>query len=339
MRPLTNRPLIGIIANPTSKENREQLIAELGEPKNGFLNPLKFTFQDFEGEVVPLDIQPNDILEKSGFEKGKKAMFNAVKYLVDHGAKVICFTASTKRLPGKFGRDIKKIYPDIIFTIGDNTTMISFISIMNHFLNKLDKKNDLVVCLGAGFLGEQSVNIFLEQGFKKIVLLTEQKVDFLADEVRVIRSLEELPNNIKFLAGCSHKYQINPETFKHLFTKEATILDVCVPPVVNFDVYQALPTGVTRYNTGDFYLEDVNYQFNPKLLEFPGPHFWYGCFTEAVMLNLAYFAGENLREYKLFEINQRNKTFLEKLLREQEDKILVPLINFFDPDNWGTIPF
>lgn len=330
-------PLIGIIANSTSLVNRQDLVEELGEPHNGFFNSLKFKFKDMLGEIVPLDIQPNDILEKTGFETGKKAMFYAVKYLVEAGAKVICFTASTKRLPGKLGQEIKKLYPEIIFTIGDNSTMISFIALMNHFLSKLDKENDAVACLGAGFLGEQAVGTFLKHGFKKVTLLSEQRVDCFPPGISVINSLENLPRDLKFLAGCSHKYQINPKTFSTLFAELAVIVDVCVPPVVNFDVYKALPLGVSRYDAGDFYLRDVKYQFKPSILRFPEPHFWYGCFTEAVMLNMAYQDGCKLSNYNFFEINSQNKELINGYLKKED--VLVPVINFFNPIGQGTIPF
>lgn len=330
-------PLIGIIANSTTLQNREDLVKELGEPHNGFFNSLKFNFQDMSGEIVPLDIQPNDILRKSSFIAAKLAMFEAINYLVTKGSKIICFTASTKRLMGEFGQDIKNVYPNIIFTIGDNSTMISFKALLDHFLSDLDKENDSVACLGAGFLGEQAVGTFLHHGFKRIVLLSEQKIDHFPSEVLVVNSLEKLPGNLKFLSGCSHKYQINPDHFKSLFTESATIVDVCVPPVINFDVYKVLPKKVRRFDAGDFYLLDVNYKFRPEVLKFPEAHFWYGCFTEAIMLNLAYRDGHQLDNYNFFEINDQNKNLINGYLKKQQ--VSVPLINFFNPINQGTIPF
>lgn len=337
MKKIINQPLIGIIANTTSLNNRFDLVQELGEPHNGFFNSLKFNFQNMIGEIVPLDIQPNSILEKTGFKIARQAMFRAVKYLVDRGAKIICFTASTKRLAGKFGQEVKKMYPEIIFTIGDNSTMISFTALMNYFLSDLDKEKDVVVCLGAGFLGEQAVRTFIKHGFKKIVLLSEQKIDYFPPEVSVIDCLTKLPNNLKFLAGCSHKYEIDPQSFKNLFANSATIVDVCVPPVVNLEVYKALPKEVKRYDAGDFYLSDINYEFKPEILKFPGPHFWYGCFTEAVMLNLAYQDGYSFLNDNFFEINSKNRILLDAYLRREQ--VLVPLINFFNPKIRSTIPF
>lgn len=337
MRTLTTLPLMGIIANPTSLENRKDLIEELGEPHDGFLNSLKFTYKEFEGEVVPLDIQPNEILTVAGFEKGKKAMFKAVEYLVGRGAKIICFTASTKRLPGKFGQDVKKLYPDIIFTIGDNATMISFVAILDHFLATLNKQNDVVACVGAGFLGNQAIKEFLRHEFQNIILLSEQKLDCFPKEVVIVNSLEKLPNNIKLLAACSHKYELDPEAFKNLFAASATIVDVCVPPLVKLNTYQVLPRDVKRYDAGDFFLPSIEYAFEPKVLNFPEAGFWYGCFTELVMLNLALRDGHDLSCYNFFAINLQNDTLLKTYLRKE--RVYIPFINFYNMSNTRSIRF
>lgn len=321
------KPLIGIIANSTSPQNREELRKELGEPENGFFSSLKFTYRDLEGEIVPLDIQPNEILQTAGFHKAKTAAFKAVDYLVSRGAKVICFTASTKRLPGKFGKAIKKLYPDIIFTIGDNTTMISFDFILERFLAQLDKENDHVACVGAGFIGEQAINSFIKLGFKNISLVSEY-LKGLPDAVKIVDSLEKLPKNIVLMASCSHKYQPDVNSFKHLFAQHAVIIEVSVPPMVDSEIYQSLAASVLRFDAGDFYLNKVDYAFSPKILNFPEKAFWYGCFTEAVMLTLAHLDGHKLQDYNFFKINQANKDLLALYLIKEN--AYVPLINFFE---------
>lgn len=337
MRTLTTLPLMGIIANPTSLENRADLIKELGEPHDGYLNPLKFSFKEFAGEIVPLDIQPNEILSVAGFEKGKKAMFKAVEYLVGRGAKIICFTASTKRLSGKFGQEVKKLYPDVIFTIGDNATMISFVAILDHFLTTMNQEKDIVVCVGAGFLGNQAIKEFLRHEFKNIILLSEQKINCFPEGITVVNSLEKLPGNIKLLAACSHKYELDPPVFKKLFAPSAVIVDVCVPPLVKLNTYQVLPKDVRRYDAGDFFLPSIEYSFEPKILNFPEAGFWYGCFTELVMLNLALRDGYDLSAYNFFEINQKNYDLLKIYLKRE--RVYIPFINFYNMSATYSIRF
>ncbi len=329
-------PLVGIIANCVSLKNRLDLVKELGEPHNGFFNPLKFKFNDISGEIVSLDMQPNEMLEKSGFEKARQSMLRAVKYLVEQGVKIICFTASTKRLSGKFGQEVKSLYPDMIFTIGDNATMISFSALLNYFLFELDKENDVVACVGAGFLGEQAVGCFLNHGFKNIFLLSEQKINYLPAAVTIVNSFEKLPGNIKLLSACSHKYQLNPVSFANLFAKPAVIIDVCVPAMVNKATYKALPPLVQRFDAGDFYLPDIKYDFDDIVLNFPGPGYWYGCFTEAVILALALLDGHDLKIFNFFEVSQKNKTLIQSYLKKQ--LVSVPMVNFFSATKMYALP-
>lgn len=324
-------PAIGIIANSTSWPNRALLVKELGESSDGFFPPLKFTFKEMKGEIIPLDIQPNEVLTVLGMRKGKKALYNAVKYLAGRGVKVIMFTASTKRLPGRCGAEIKKMYPDITFSIGDNATMVSYLAILDHFLmsEKFDKENDEIVCMGAGFLGLKSIEHILANGCKKITIVSEQKL-CLPSQVKVIECLEKLPKNIKMFLSCSHKYQINPLFLRDILNPEAILIDVAVPPGINYDTFISLPKTISRYDAGDFYLVDIHYEFPPEILSFPTVGFWYGCFTEGVDLAIARTDGKDLKSHNFFEINQENYNLINAYLHQE--KVSVPLINFFLPE-------
>lgn len=327
MRNGTLKPLIGIIANSTSLKNREALIKELGEPEDGFFDPLRFKYKDLEGEIVPLDIQPNEILQSAGFNKAKKAMLKAVEYLVRRGAKVICFTASTKRLPGKSGKEIKKLYPNQIFSIGDNATIISFKFILEHFLAVLDKEKDHVACVGAGFIGDQAISIFLNHGFKNISVVSEYSND-LPPPIKVVERIEDLPQDIKLMTACTHKYQPDLKSFKDLFAPFAKIIDVSVPPMISLELYQSLHLGNQRFDAGDFFLDGISYDFPPGILSFPEEGFWYGCFAETVMLTLAHLDGYRLNSYDFFSINEKSQKLINAYLKKE--KAQIPFINFFD---------
>lgn len=331
--------MIGIIANSTSLDNRKDLIAELGEPCDGFFSPLKFSFKELQGEIIALDIQPNEILEKAGMAKAKEALFKAVEYLSQRGVKVICFTASTKRLPGKTGSEIKKLYPDITFSIGDSATMVSYLALLDHYLlpGHIDRARNEIVCLGAGFLGVKSIEHLLRRGCKRVTLISEQGENGFPKDIRVIDSLDKMPKGIKLFLSCSHKYEIDPESFRKFLNPQAVILDVAVPPGINQAVFAALPEGISRFDGGDFFLEDIKYDFPSRILSFPRVGFWYGCFAEAVILAVARQAGVDLKKFNFFEVNQENCDFLAYYLRQE--KISIPRINFFAPENIAFIPF
>lgn len=324
MGTLKKRPLIGIIANPRSLENRKDLIEELGPPKDGLFNPLKFTYKEFEGEIIPIDVQPNDVLKSSHFFKAKEAMFKAVDYFVKKGSEIICFTASTKRLSGKNGQDVKKLYPKHTFTIGDNATLISFNLVLEEILSGLDKERDEVVCVGNGFIGGMVMYNFLKHGFKNISLVSEQYPKL----TKVFDKVEKLPKNIKFMASCSHKYAPDKKKFSQLFTPSATILEVAVPPMVTLDLFNSLH-GVNKIDAGDFILKDLEHDFSHEILGFPKKGYWFGCFTEAIMLALAHYEGYPTNTHNFFSINEQNRALLMHYL--EKEKVKIPLVNFFDP--------
>jgi hypothetical protein len=337
----SDKPLIGIIANSTSESNRLELIAELGEPNNGFFGPLKFSFKEFLGEIIPLDIQPHDIFTKSGMVKGKNAMLGAVKYLADKGAKVICFTAATKRLPGKFGQEVKSLYPEIIFSIGDNLTSVSYLLLIDRVLSLSDKINperDQFAVLGAGFLGLKTIETLLTRNCQKITLVSEQKIVGLDERVQVIASPDKLPPQIKMLMSCTHKYRdtIDPEKLWECLHPEAIILDVAVPPGISPKVHKLLPAASFLLHAGDFFLDDVKYSFPPSILSFPLVGFWFGCFTEAIILTIAHDAGEDLQKFNFFEINPVAQEMLLGFL--EHERVSLPLVNFYKPEKMEFIP-
>jgi len=337
----SDEPVIGIIANSTSWENRALLVKELGEPHDGFFNPMPFTFQRLRGEIIPLDIQPNEIETPSGMAKGKVYMTNAVDYLASSDVrdiKVICFTASTKRLPGKNGNEVKKRYPDITFSIGDNATTLSLLRTINHFLDSPDfDRNSRIVCLGAGFLGTKAIEHLMLRGYREITIISEQKASVLPKNIEVVRSIDDLQGDIKLFLSCSHKYKIDPLRFKNLVRPDAVIIDVAVPPGIRHDVFITLPETVIRIDAGDFFLGDVKYDFLPKILSFPQVGFWYGCFTEAIMLGVARQNGDTLASHNFFEVNRMNLEKIEEYLRRE--KVYVPLINFFRPEKSKLLDF
>jgi hypothetical protein len=328
------KPTVALLANCTSPINKKHLIAELGEPENGFFKPLNFSFRDIAGEIIALDILPNEILEKSGMEKAKKYMSAALEYLVKKDIKVIAFTASTKRLPGKSGQEIKELYPDVVFTIGDNGTIISFLKLIDHFLPFINK-NDHVACMGVGFLGERVVEHLVAAGCENLSILTQQKLSNLPGNVKVVKSIEEMSGDIKMFLSCTHKYDINPQAFNNLISPNGIIIDVAVPPGINQKVFSALPRTVLRFDAGDFYLDDIRIDFPVEILSFPRVGFWYGCWTEAVMLAQALSLGENLKKFNFFEVNGENQELVTKYLKTE--KVSVPLINFFNADGMNNV--
>ena len=96
-------------------------------------------------------------------------------------------------------------------------------------------------------------------------------------------------------------------------------------------------SGTKRFDTGDFFLEEIQYDFPSKILNFPAVGFWFGCFTEAVLLGLAIESGEDFSTRNFFEVTEDNLKLLRSLLVKEE--LSIPLINFYEPQNMKFFEF
>ena len=336
MSTLKNNLDLVIMANPVSPANKADLIKTIGSPPNSFfLKPLPFISEEIRGEVIPLNFLPGDILTSSGLEMAIRELMAALVYANSRKAQVIALTASTKRLGGRNGERITALYPDIILTIGDNGTAISFLRLIEHFLSSISSE-DTIAVMGAGYLGELAIEHLLDSGYKNVFVLTEQRLEHFQNKIRRVKTLEELPADIKMFISCTYKHKISPEIFREKITPDAIILDVSVPPGIKQDVFEALPKSVTRLDAGDFLLEGIRYDFPPRLLCFPTKQFFYGCFAEATMLSLA-MQDENITNLNFLGINEDATKLVKKYL--EAEKASIPLINFFSPPPNGEINY
>lgn len=330
-----NKPLVGIIANVLDPEHRSLVIDKLGPPINGrFFVPLPFAFksaggQAISGEVILLDVFSDEVSTVRGFAKGQEGLLAAVAYFHRLGTKIIAFTSATKRLAGKNGQKAKQQYPDITFTIGDNGTWLSGLKLINNCLRDIALK-DKIVIMGAGFLGEAIISYLSAKQYKNIIVFSQQKLLNLPKSVRLINDFQEIGKGVKLFLSCTHKHrdELDIQEFQNIFAEQATIVDVAVPKGIGKRLYEALNPGINRYDAGDYFLPRLKYAFDPALLQFPAVGYWYGCFTEAIFLGLAWGKGQDLRALDLFKVVRESTDFVDALL--SKDRVLIPVINFLD---------
>jgi hypothetical protein len=330
---LTKKPkiTIGIIANCLNNDNREALINELGTPKDGLFQPLKFSFKKSKGHILPLDFYSHDIGIPSVRRKAALAMNVAVGKLLNDGAKVICFTASTKRLPGKNGAKIPEHFQGkAVYSIGDNATTISFLTTLTNSLKDL-QPNDEIVVLGYGFLGSEAVKKILQlKDPSKLTVVSEQLLK-LPEEVKRVHDLAGITQRVKLLVVCTHLHadKISQTDLERILASEAVIIDVSAPPGISKEVINSLNPRPKRFSAGDFMIPEINYDFEPAILGFPSREFFYGCFTEALILGI--FAEEmkiSKDEYDFFNINDKAMALLKGKI--EKIRATVPEIDFFE---------
>ncbi|MFA5155455.1 MAG: hypothetical protein WC453_03395 [Patescibacteria group bacterium] len=326
-------PSVGIIANVLTPAHRDLVTNALGRSSGGFFTPLDFVFsaadgREIGGEVVLLDLLTDAAGTKEGIRRGQLYLKSVVAYFVSRGIKTIVFAAATKRLPGRSGREFKEKYPDLVFTIGDNGTILSFLRLVGALFGSAVASTDKIVVMGAGFLGEAVIRQLLSYGCRQLVVFSSQHLALPA-AVRLTDDFAAIGNSVKLFISCTHLHRdrLDPQAFKSLLSEQAVIVDVAVPPGVGARLMNALPPTVRRFSAGDFFLPTLKYDFSPDILQFPAVGFWYGCFTEAIMLGLAGQDGTNLAGRDFFQVNQANMDLVNEQLELNRAVVQIP---FFD---------
>ena len=179
----------------------------LGLPfQESFYKPLFLQFDNETiGSIVFLDIIPDDCIQKNGIIKARKQFLNALKYSIDKlNIKIILLAASTKRLFGKdielkvnwngnlddSGFTLQELYPDILFTNGDNGTALILEMEIDKILEKENIKPEnenqcnysengfkcsgSVIINGLGLLGTNSLTHLIEKQFcdKQVIVIS-----------------------------------------------------------------------------------------------------------------------------------------------------------------------
>ena len=223
------------------------------------------------------------------------------------------------------------MYPETIFTIGDNATSISLLSAITDSYQNLhfNPKSDSAACMGDGFMGRTALNFMLTKDCQNLVLISRQSNNLPA-VVRRVESVDNISSDTKLFFSCAHNHLVRPESFKLLLNSDAIIIDVAAPFGINQEVYSQLPKTVNLFHAGSFFLEKIKYQFPSNILSFPLVGYWYGCFTEAVMLMLAKKDGVDLSQFDFFGVNLESSQLIHKYLLQEN--VQVPLINFYAPE-------
>lgn len=322
-RILDYRPEVALISNCIDENNRQDQISFLGPPIDGFFNPLEYELWGVKGIIIPLDFISSDIFSSSGMREAKKHFISAVKYTQYAGVKIVLLAASTKRIFGSDGKELKELFPDIIFTIGDNGTTWSMLRLLEHLSKSLDESEPIIV-LGAGFLGEQAIKHL--KGRNLFVVSKHLKNP---DGFELVKTLAEVPTKTRLLVVCTHNHKESPEALLSCLMPGAMVMDVGVPPGFTKDVYDLADGKIMRFDAGDYLLEGLTTKFNPKLMGLGLANSFHGCFAEASFLS--FLSKEELLNHDFFLVNDGNMSLVKKVIKEHAKETFIPLMNYSRP--------
>ena len=322
-------PIVSMISNYLSTNHRDLLRERNGYLSDGVLNPFEFSYNNIHGIVPIIDIIPEELFSSSGMRKAKEYFINAVENSIERGVKVILLAASTKRLFGN-GSELKTMFPNIVFTIGDNGTALAFIKQIDYVIKNRSVDSPVIV-VGTGFLGETAIGFLKANGFKKVIIISRQNKKIYPN-YSIHETLDNYINSTDFegaslLLGCAHNHNIQFYQLKQLIREQLIIIDVAVPKAVPFSITSLLDKNVSRFDGGDFEIKNLKLHFQPQLagLNFEGE--FYGCFTEALLLALSNYKGDN----DFFHITENNMKLIQTLANDCYPDFGISMKNFGQP--------
>lgn len=333
---------VACVANYTNL-NVLRLVRKMqGDPVDGnFFKPLYFSVKNIKGAIFLINSDPADLKVISGIKRARQQFMAALSQIKGSGVKVVVLGASLKRLFGPRlenkvakngcvddveGATLSELYPDIIFTNGDNGTSVIFTEEIEKMLERANIRpgQGKVALVGAGLLGSSALECLLKKNLEdyQINVISsfshDIKIAMGYGNFYVHDSIDDLDTHIDFLICCTHKNIVTGEKINNLEIKY--VLDVCAPAA--FPENEYLKTKhVTRQDAGNAFNEALVYSFNPEVID-SSQNEMYGCFAEGT--SMAYYIKNfcttkhllKCKECNWFEINKNSQEMVREMFKK-----------------------
>jgi hypothetical protein len=353
------------IANSLNEEHRQILKNHLYTGfENSFHNAFNFKYNNSHSGTIILNSVSVEFLSKQGIINARKQFLQALKYSVENlNVKIILLAASTKRLFGKVielkvnwngfldnaGFTLRELYPDILFTNGDNGTAIilemEIDSVLKNqnispefedycdFMGEDFKCSGTVIINGLGLLGTNSLLHLIDNQFcnNQVIVISNytKELDQIIGKrnVKVFTHINEIQNhcclgnknNVKLIVNCTHhpEQMITAESIARIQNGHTlNVIDVAVPYGFPEEEYLKCHN-VKRQDGGNAYIENgLEFYFNPEICGLT-ENVLYGCFAETMALSI--FVKEQpenrvfLNQFDFFNVNIKTKNYVKGL--------------------------
>ncbi len=304
------------------------------KPHLGHVNGARINIKGVIGRLRWIDVDSSEILSPSGRKKAKKQFISAAQWAADRGAKVILLAAATKRLFGQDGDEIIKMFPNIVFTIGDNGTAYLLIEEVFSALQSanLDKSTARIAILGPyGILGNCVVNAMVKNEYKvfgvgsNIAKLGELVV---SQGIETTTNLDDL-KNIDMVVACTHskKTLLTSQAVEKIKRpdKKLIVIDVAEPSNFVIEEYRSCQKIAIRQDAGNAYSKNLKYVLNGmsyRMLRLTDGVV-FGCFAEALSIGYCLKNGDDIN-LDWFDVNPHNIEFTKKMFEKTEFTVPQP---------------
>ncbi|MFH1412897.1 MAG: hypothetical protein ABIG10_02610 [bacterium] len=313
LRIITFKPRADIIfiSNIRSSIDRKRITGIFNSAADHF-GLVRIRLGNVLGQIRIINSTYEEILSKDGFKKAKRQTLEVIKWGIKKGVRVVLFASSTKRLFGSDGQELKEMFPDILFTIGDNGTAMILRDEIKSIFSKVgfNKYNCRVGILGAyGFIGEAMIDFFKNSGYDIVGMGTsEVRLKRLGKKynIQINTSIKDM-GKLDVVVACTHingsRLKADNIDYIRKDNRKILVFDMAQPPNLSEEEYKEVKDKVIRLDSADAYSKNLKY-----VLGYIGYHatgvprrVTFGCFAEGIVLASLLKAG--LEEKKIFSID------------------------------------
>jgi predicted amino acid dehydrogenase len=286
------------------------------QPIDGHFPGPRYWFNGITGRTRAIDSTARDLLSLKGRKKAKQQFLSAVTWAAGKGAKVILLAASTKRLFGDDGKELKAIFPNIVFTIGDNGTSVFLLSDVTQAFAKcgISPRHSRIAILGPyGLLGEVVTRFLTKERYTLVGAGSSfSRLKQIQDQygISICRTLKEI-GKVDAVVACTHspEMRLSAESINGLRMagKRLLVLDVAEPANMEASEYSKCDRWVIRLDAGNAFSNNLKYvlgSISYKMFRL-SEGITFGCFAETLSLACALRNGTDIRG-NWFEITQEN---------------------------------
>jgi predicted CoA-binding protein len=285
----------------------------------------KFWLDGIAAQTRGIDTTTEELLTAHGRRKAKEQFVCATQWAAEQGAKVILLAAATKRLFGHNGTELKRMFPNLVFTIGDNGTVVLLLNEIQQTIEKRLHKSSRIAVLGPyGFLGEQVTKYLSAKGYTvmgvgpNVAGLKRIHASYGISTYRTLQEIEE----IDAIVACTHSktVQLDAQLANTIRRngKRLLVLDVAEPPNLTDAEYRNCRSVVVRQDAGNAYSPRLKYVLGAlsyKMFRLSRGTI-FGCFAEAISLASGLKKAEKLKSIDWFEVTDANQQIIRQLFND-----------------------
>ena len=323
LRSLRGKPTIDVVCISNMRDHVDKVrYRGRREYPQGHFAGAKYWLDGIAAQTRGIDTTTDELLTAHGRRKAREQFISATEWAVEQGAKVVLLAAATKRLFGHGGADLKRMFPSVLFTIGDNGTVLLLLREIQRTVEKWVKKDSRIAILGPyGFLGEHVTRYLSGKGYTvigagpNVAGLKRIQADY---GVSICSTLQEM-GKVDAIVACTHSKTIRLDSqlanSMRRNGKRLLVLDVAEPPNLTNAEYNNCRSIVVRQDAGNAYSPRLKYVLGALSYRMfrLSRGVTFGCFAEAMSLAAGLKNGENVKGIDWFEVTEANMQIINRL--------------------------